>query len=467
MNIQPKEYEQFEKELDLFSIQKDTIYIWERIRFNVFQEISNKNGQAQAHTQIENGLKTYLHGIILWARNVIYRNPYLAGEHNFLFFGHQRRKLQHDGYWWDIYCDPIYEQDELDYVHAEVPYLLSHRSPAKTENLRYFELIEYTGTIQRKLGLRSPTLPENTTTRLREAEVSIRDRFDVEIDLVSRVKHELHVRNTTLPLYERLLDRINPKIVVVVVSYGKETFIEACKRKNIPVIELQHGAIYDHHFGYVYPEGQTKTTFPDYFLPFGEFWKENVRFPIPDDRVVPVGYPHLEVRRDDYKDVERTEQLLFISQGTIGHKLSRFALEVHEDDRIDHEVVYKLHPGEYDRWRTEYPWLAESDIRVVDESEPTLYQLFAESTAQVGVGSTAIYEGLYFDLDTFIFNADHSDMLQSLIEDGIVSSINTVEELVTKVNSPLKLQFDREYFFKSNAIENIINVLKEIPQVNE
>ena len=54
------------------------------------------------------------------------------------------------------------------------------------------------------------------------------------------------------------------------------------------------------------------------------------------------------------------DQFFFISQGTIGHELSRFVLDVHEDDRIDHGVVYKLHSGEYDRSEEKYPWLAES-----------------------------------------------------------------------------------------------------------
>lgn len=51
---------------------------------------------------------------------------------------------------------------------------------------------------------------------------------------------------------------------------------------------------------------------------------------------------------DAYDDVEHSEQLLLISHGNIGADLSRFALEVHEDDRIVHKVGFKLHLGEYD-----------------------------------------------------------------------------------------------------------------------
>lgn len=451
-----------EQNLDLFSVQIYKISIWERIRFDVFREITREKGRGQAHTESEEGLKTYLQGFSLWLKNAVHRNPYFADEHDFLFFGHQRRKLEEDGYWWDIYCDPIHERRELDYVHMERPHLLSHRSPAKTEHLRYLDLIDYGGTLQQKLGIHSPSIPDEAVSRLREAETEIQRRFDVDIDLVSEAREALHVRNTTLPLYERLLDRVDPEIVVVVVAYGKETFIEACKRKGIPVVELQHGVIYDHHFGYSYPKGETKTTFPDYLLTFGEFWNENARYPIPDDRVIPVGYPYLEERLDAYDDVERTEQLLFISQGTIGRELSQFALEVHEDEQIDHEVVYKLHPGEYDRWEDEYPWLVESDMRVIDDAEPPLYRLFAESTAQIGVGSTAVYEGLCFDLETFVFETDGAEVLQPLIDDGAASSIETTEDLIAEFDTVTGQKFDRERFFKSNSTDNIIETLKNI-----
>lgn len=455
-------FETIETELDLFSLTVDDIPIWERVRFNVFREITRQRGHGQAHTRIDSDLSDHLRGIGLWLRNAIYRNPYFAGEHDVLFFGHNRRKLEADGYWWDIYCDPVHEEGDLDYVHFESPRRLTHKTPAKTENLRYLELLDFTGTLQRKLGLRKPDIPEVVVDRLKEAEAAIKKELDADVDLVSKVRKKLHVRKTTLPLYELLLEWTDPELVVVVVAYGRETLIEACKRKGIPVVELQHGVIYDYHYGYSFPKGETKYAFPDYLLTFGDFWNENVRFPIPDDNVIPVGYPYLEDRLNAYDDVERSEQLLFISQGTIGAELSRFALEVHNDDRVNHEIVYKLHPGEYDRWEDEYPWLAKSDVRVVDESTPPLYRLFAESTAQVGVGSTALYEGLCFDLETFVFDTDGSYVLRPLVEDGTAATISTADEMVREMNRGRRRHFDRERFFKPDATENIPRELDTI-----
>jgi hypothetical protein len=262
-------------------------------------------------------------------------------------------------------------------------------------------------------------------------------------------------------LYRRFLERVNPEVVVLIVGYSKETLIEVCKEKNITVVELQHGIIYSGHFGYSYSGDRTKDMFPDYLLTWGEFWSKDVEFPIPDDYVIPVGYPYLEKSRKEYNNAVRREQILFISQGTIGEQLSKFALEVEQHPNIDYNVIYKLHPGEYDRWRKEYPWLINTNIRVIDNSGPSLYNLFDESRAQVGVGSSAIYEGLAFELETYVYDCPGSEALQPLIDDGSAKLISSSDELVPLLGENTT-QFDREYYFRSNATEVICETLKHL-----
>lgn len=462
MTVDPERLEAFERDMDLFSLTVDGVPVWERIRFNTFREIRRQNGQGQAHTQMESGVRTQLRAVYLWAKNAVYRNSFFAGNHEFVFFGHPRRKLENDGYWWDLYCDPVHEQEKLDYVHIERSSKLSHQTPARTKNIRYDDFLRTSGAIQRKLGINEPSIPVEVTNQLQKAKLEINRRFGADVKLTENVRQEFHQRNTNLPLYKRLLDHLDPSVVVDVVSYGDEILIEACKHMGIPVVELQHGVIYDYHYGYSYPKNQTKIMFPDYLLSFGEFWNTNARFPIPDDHVIPVGYPYLESRLDAYDTVDQRRQILFISQGTVGDDLSAFALTVHEDPRIDHDVVYKLHPGEYDRWRDEYPELANSNVTVIDKPQPPLYQLFAESSAQVGVGSTAVYEGLCFDLETFVFDIDGADVLQSLVIDDAATLVENLKDLVAGLGSSDKTQFDRERFFEPNAVDNIVDALQKI-----
>jgi hypothetical protein len=466
MTVEIDEFCAFESKHSTFDIRIDDVAIWERIRFNIYREINEQSIGGQAHTTIALDTDNYITGAKLWLRNLFYRNPFLSGEHDFLFVGHQRRKREPDSYWWDIYCDPIHEECSLDSVHFEKPYLLEHLTPARTDSLRYLELIEYGGTIQRKLGLHRVTLTEEEERRLKNLERAIEQQFKIKINLVDRVVRLLRNRRCRLWLYRRLLDRVDPEVVVIVVSYGKETFIEACQSKDIPVVELQHGVIHPGHLGYSYPEDRTKETFPDYLLTWGDFWAEGVELPIPEKHVIPVGYPYLEQRYDQYTDVESKDQIIFISQGTIGEELSRFALEVEKHPDFNHDIIYKLHPGEYDRWKDEYPWLTGADFEIVDSSEPPLYELFADSTVQVGVGSTAVYEGLVFDLDTYVYDCAGASILSPLIGEGAAEMVSSVDEFMSSLENG-KSSFDKARYFAPNATENICRELRTLSRQGE
>lgn len=100
-------------------------------------------------------------------------------------------------------------------------------------------------------------------------------------------------------------------------------------------------------------------------------------------------------------------------------------------------------------------------------SKPPLYRLFGELSAQIGVGSTAVYEGLCFDLETFVFEADGADVLQPLVDDGTASMIESVDELARRLGSGAANQFDREWFFKSNSVANILKELERIREIEE
>jgi len=461
MNTVAADFESFELDHSLFDIRIDGVPVWERLRFRVFEQIQQQNGKGAAHTDDSPAWQQYAKGAKLFCSNLVRNNPYLADESDVLYLGTRRRKQREDGYWWDIYCDPIHKACDYDYVHFEEPYFLTHRRPARTANLRYLDLITVAGELQQLVGLNEPTIPAAERQQLEAAQEAITEQFDADVDLVSMAHTELYDRRTTLPLYRRLIDRVDPELVVVIVSYGRETFIEACKQQGVPVAELQHGVIYPNHFGYSYAGPRTKETFPDYLLTFGEFWTDAAEFPIAQERVIPVGYPYLEQAAHSYDGVETTDQLLFISQGTIGEQLSKFAVAVDQHPEISSEVVYKLHPGEYDRWRTEYPWLVDSDIEVVDSSEPALYRLFAESNGQVGVYSTAIYEGLQFGLETYLYDCEEGETLQPLLDDGVATLVSSVEQLVSAFDNGSG-EFDRERYFATDATGRVCETLREI-----
>jgi hypothetical protein len=265
---------------------------------------------------------------------------------------------------------------------------------------------------------------------------------------------ELRRRAVLRPLYARLLRRVDPKLLVLVVSYGRgmKVLIEVAKTLEIPVVELQHGMIDHGNAGYNFPDDVEAGLFPDWILTFGEFWATQAKFPVKRERILSAGFPWLETRAAEFSDIKTQDHLLFISQGTVGAELSRFAVDCAHDHRIDHDVVYKLHPGEVGRWRDVYPWLVDSKVRVIGREPPSLYELFSSSQGQVGVGSTAIYEGLYFGLDTYVYETEGAEALRPLVEAGVAVFIDSVDEFARHLQQE-RTKIDPEKYFTGNSIE--------------
>jgi hypothetical protein len=289
-------------------------------------------------------------------------------------------------------------------------------------------------------------------------------RFGVSFGINEVVSRILANRKAKLPLLHFLLKRIRPKVAVLVTSYGKEDFIEACKSLGIPVIELQHGVIGRFHLAYSF-EGKrrSKRMFPDYLLVFGDYWAHCAEYTIDSNHVISVGFPHFEREKNMCIGTEKKDQILFLSQAVGGETLSKFAVDLSKAPGFDYGIVYKLHPRECDGWQGRYPWLLDSCIEVIDTQESVLYKLFAESMAQVGLYSTALYEGLGFGLDTFLVDAGGAEYFNLLIENGMVLKVSSVHELLNHLKKEKSsTPFDTEYFFKANALTNISAVLQEL-----
>ena len=455
---------QIEKDLDLFEERIDGVRFWERIRFPVHHRLMRGLWlHGQADTEPPRDLFHRSRARLRALAAGLSRNPYFASPRDILFFGSARRKLRHDGKWWDIYCDPLIEHLDTPYLYIERPYLHAHMGPARTKDVRYLDFPYLLASTMKRAGLCSILLSRQERLLCRAIGNRLEQDLDVRIDIAKIVVHDLEVRKSRLPIYRMLLRRARPKLTVIVTSYGKETFIESCKELDIPVAELQHGIIHRFHLGYNYAGPHAKKVcFPDYLLLFGDFWKKDIEYPLAPERIHVVGYPYLEDEARRYRTVDRKEQVVFISGGHIGKPISEFAVAFQEAVGSGLDVVYKLHPGEYSRWRTEYPWLASSSIRVVEDDQTTLYQLLAESKVQVGVNSTAIYEGLAFGLQTVLLDLPGLEVMERLVEEGVASVASSSEELVHAATSGQLGTTQADLYFQRNALARGLSAMQEI-----
>jgi hypothetical protein len=458
---------EIEADLGLFDVDIDGVPFWERVRFEVHKQLLQRSGVFGKYSLGVNR-RPLAERLGDMARSVTTHNPYRAESVDVVVFGHPRRKQFEDGLRWDIHLDPALNRINSRYVSLEAPLSHGHHRPAKTEHLRYLDCIEQSARGVRKLQSADP-LEAADRRLLGRIERRVRSEFDVDIDVERMVEVDLRRRRSRLPVYEHLLKRLDPDLVVLTVGYGygKETQIEACRTLDIPVAEVQHGVIDPFHVAYSFSGSRTKDTFPDHLLVFGPFWRDTAEYPIPDQRVHPVGYPFLESQRRKYSDRPTDERLVVISQGAIGRSLSRFAVELADHERFELEIVYKLHPAEAAGWRDAYPWLADAEdsgrLKVLDDTDSSLYELFGTATAQLGVYSTAVYEGLCFDLRTYVAALPGSNRLRPLVENGPAALVESVEELVAlETDAQAQPSIVHERFFDPDALRKMPTKIDEL-----
>ncbi len=457
-----KNFLQFEQDLGLFQETVDEVYFWERIRFGVFNYLYERTAGEKQKQTLFRARKKRLSFYFSSVSNIL-KNPFLTSKKDVLFVGSPRRVLYHDGTWWDLYTDPIINHLEESYISLEPDFRLQHSKPAHTKNLKHLDFIVFLNDLQRKLRISRVTFSKKDNLLIESIQNEIQRRFGIKYNTRKMIVASLEQRKGMIPVYLRLLKLISPRIIIVAVSYGKEDLIEAAKSLNIPVAELQHGVIYPMHFGYSFPgPNATKLTFPDYLLVFGDFWAEVADYPIGKDRIVSVGYPYMEIEKEKLVQVKSKNKILIISQGGLGNSISSFAVELSQLVGEKYEILYKLHPREIEGWQKRYSELIDANLTVIDTMDTSLYQLFSESCIQVGVSSTAIYEGLAFGLQTYLIDAPSVEFFNNLTEAGFAYKIKTPQELVERMNMPKTSGFfDSEKIFKSNAVENILSFIQK------
>ena len=286
---------------------------------------------------------------------------------------------------------------------------------------------------------------------LSEISNDIKEEFNINIDIIRECEKAIVLFKAKSKYYRRLFNKLRPEIIVLVCSYGKEALISAAQDMGISVIEVQHGTMSKYHLGYSFKYNKDIPYFPDKLLTYGDYWKEITHIPLSSEKVISVGAPYLQNQIKKYINTTKIKKsVIFLSQGTIGKRLSHIALEFAKRNPT-FEVTYKLHPNEYRVWKRVYPELCMveklGNFKIIDSNNVPLYKLLSMSEYQVGINSTVLYEGLMLDLKTILINMPGIEYMKYLIEKKIVMTANTIEELEDCIINYNTVSYDKDYFF--------------------
>jgi len=474
----------YEVKKNLFDLNVKNFNYWIFIRQYIYDLISTKtNKSGQAHTEVKISHK--LSRLVLFFKNsllFVQKNPFWRLKKvDMLVFNHSRRVLN-SKYYECLYTDAFLMKSSYSYFVYEKPYLGLHFSPVYTNNLRYLDYFYLVIALKIKFIRLFKFFKFNSyeKNQIYKLVNDINITFEVKISPI-RIENyieTLYFFNKYLKIYfKKIFNATKPKIIVQVVSYSFERLIlnDIAKEFKIPTVEFQHGEITSNHINYNIKKIGL-LNIPDYLFLFGRFWKDKAFFPIENNKLKVTGWPYLENKVTLFKNfstvIKSYKNILFISQGIIGHKLSKIAIELKKLISNDYKIIYKLHPGEYDRWRRDYPWLLSSNVEVIDNNNNDIHFYLSTAKIQVGVYSTVLYEGLNYPLKTIIMKIPGYENIKDLIDNKNIFLANNsiaIMEIIYNFEKNLNVSLNNDQIFfiwESNSLNNIESEIKNIINSN-
>lgn len=450
-----KKFIQLENRLELD--EEEIFLLWYYSRYKIFDELKKKylqheEGQLGADKQ---NLSNYLS--FDKTLNLLRKNPFSASGKDYLILGHPRKKYVNKE-WKDIYTCNVQEDLENDFIYLEKPFRLEHKGYV-ARNVYFTDIINVLKRFKNFITV-SPAL----TNKIRFLAKKLKKEFNQDINYQNIILNAYRINEIEKYFYRKILDRIKPKKVFVVVWYANLGLVNACREKKIPVIEIQHGVIDKYHMGYFWGaevEEKFYSYFPSIILTFGEYWNKKISLPNKNAEKVSIGFDYFntEVAKYNSKERENKGDLLFITQKSIGGQLRKF-IKRFTNEYPNIKVGIKIHPAEdMNLYKKE---LGDSNSITFFESE-NIYELYSKYQYICGVYSTALYESLASGNNTIIISSiDGWQYLQDLIDENMVFSVSDTEELAKIVTDKIQLEIQKaNSIFESYNSNSLSLILEE------
>jgi len=293
--------------------------------------------------------------------------------------------------------------------------------------------------------------------------------YDVSENLSGLIKSLVAKAVAEEKIAENILKKMRPSVVGSVVAYGHAAaFHSVSKKLGIKNFELQHGAVTDNHLGYSYPPGKNIAIFPEYFLSYGDYWSDNASFPIDKSKILSVGCVDFETIREQASN-KSSECILFVSQNVNYKEMLVYAMHLAKL-LPDEMILFKLHPKLCNDVAVVGDILDNNsapNLGIISQSEVTIGDLLIRSKCQIGVFSTAIYEGIGIGVPTVILQLNGWQVMKKLEEMRLVKFVSTVNELLAAFEEIVRaeqsdINYDSDKMFKYNAAMNVESAVVSI-----
>ncbi len=448
-----EKFESIESELELDKSIIQGVPWWDLVRYPLFENIFAQFSEKKKDINLKNNFIIRLCSRINSVTKSLFlilspKSPIWIQKETNLIWGHPRRKLE-NGKFTDIYSDAFIDlfPSSVDFTVIERSDNNKHLTPFKKTNVFYGEnllSLAYLIQIFKKIKFNQEEL-----LLIEKLQFLIDKNFSYQIDIKRIINIKLRSWFGIFPLMCLFFKIKKPKNLFIVVSAGNEAIVAAAKNQKIPSFELQHGSPTRGKLNYDYSSGLEKKSFPDWFLSFGDYWTSEFKIPVDKKKIIPIGYSYLNKKISHYAEIKKENRLIIISQPKYSRELAELAIDISQTYLNKLKIEFRPHPMEINSGKKPkyFKKLEDSGI-LISNPDTDLYEILAKSRWQIGVYSTALYEGLCFGVACFVFDVPRAELMKNLFKNDLARTISTAKDF------DLEWQIDKKkmnnYFCRPN-----------------
>jgi hypothetical protein len=299
---------------------------------------------------------------------------------------------------------------------------------------RYMDAVDLESGLRFRLSRWAP--PKSALAFVATIEAHLSKTVSVPIDLGWLLMPGVPRFLAAFETYRRLLLKRRPSEVFCVGAYGGlAPLVAAGRHLDIRVTEAQHGMVDRYHLGYSYPvrpKSGSLDYLPDRLLAWKGDWNPLPDLPCEIERVTSRHWDGL--RRDGALAAKRPGLMIVLSQPVIGGRLAQALLERSSKLRR-FEIVVKLHPAEIrdPKLRSVFePLSRQENVRIGENDD--LYDLLARAEYQVGVYSTALFEGVELGCRTLLVPLPGIEHMAQVLARGNAELLDSFLESAPEAN---------------------------------
>jgi hypothetical protein len=461
-----KEFFDFEKKEKLFELKLCDEYFWQYIRVYVYNDILHYKGIAKHWIPISSVKKSKLNKV------------------NSLFIEF-KGALKY--YLWSMNKGRIKKYDIIIFINdSKIESIISNYAKILSKN--YKLLVLHSGKFANKKiyalpcaskNIRIPQYLARIKARkyiynndeikiLQNISAKIQERFGVVIDCLDITKDVFLSQYFLNYCFDNYFKNYQPKLAGVINDGRKISFIKRAHKTNTPVFEIQHGNIssLDLTWNYHKPNKKTKDGIIDYFFTLGDYWEKKQNLP---SQIFSVGFPNYEHEKEKFANKKFIKDIKGILAISVMDKSFEAFILASAILLPEFTFYFKLRPDEYDSWKSLYAseFINQSNIVIIHNEKPSLYELFRSVSYQISSNSTVLYEGIAHKLTTFIYKGWRYEDVIDLVDDNQAILVESPEDIKNNLSGDMNMQptIVPEFIFKNNSSYNIVNSIEKLIKI--